>query len=64
MLVEQEHPRVGRIPTLDAPVRLSATPASIRTAAPDLGEHTDAVLGEAGLSREEIDELRRSGVAV
>lgn len=59
MLVKQEHPRAGRFRTLDFPVRLSASPATIRTPAPDLGEHTDTVLGEAGMSLEEIQELRR-----
>ena len=62
MLVEQEHPRAGRFRTLDSPVRLSVTPASIRTPAPALGEHTDAVLTEAGLAPGEIEGLRRAGV--
>lgn len=62
MLVEQEHPRAGRFRTLDAPVRLSLTPASIRTPAPALGEHTDTVLREAGVSPSEIAELRRMGI--
>ena len=62
MLVEQEHPRAGRFRTLDAPVRLSLTPASIRTPAPALGEHTDTILREAGVSPSEIAELRRLGI--
>lgn len=62
MLVEQEHPRAGRFRTIDSPVRLSATPASIRSPAPALGEHTDAVLAEAGIPTSAIDTLRRSGI--
>jgi crotonobetainyl-CoA:carnitine CoA-transferase CaiB-like acyl-CoA transferase len=62
MLVEQDHPRAGRFRTLDTPIRFSRTPGTIRTPAPALGEHTDAVLGEAGLTRAEIDALRASGV--
>jgi crotonobetainyl-CoA:carnitine CoA-transferase CaiB-like acyl-CoA transferase len=42
-------------------LKLSATPASIRTAPPALGQHTDAILAEAGLSAAQIRELRRSG---
>jgi crotonobetainyl-CoA:carnitine CoA-transferase CaiB-like acyl-CoA transferase len=43
--------------------RLSATPGSIRTRAPRLGEHTDAVLTqELGLGPRELAELRAAGV--
>ena len=35
------------------PIKLSATPGSVRTAPPTLGEHTDAVLKEVGLSDDE-----------
>ncbi|HXU91481.1 MAG TPA: CoA transferase [Methylomirabilota bacterium] len=62
MLVEEEHPRAGRIRTLAPPIRFSATPGSIRTPSPALGEHTDAVLGEAGVTPEELATLRRQNV--
>jgi formyl-CoA transferase/CoA:oxalate CoA-transferase len=62
MLVEEDHPRAGRIRTLATPIRFSKTPGSIRAPSPTLGEHTDAVLGEAGLSVEELAELRRQKV--
>ncbi|HYX65606.1 MAG TPA: CaiB/BaiF CoA-transferase family protein [Burkholderiales bacterium] len=42
--------------------KLSATPGGIRTAAPKLGEHTDAVLGELGFSETEIARLRNAKV--
>jgi formyl-CoA transferase len=41
---------------------LSATPGSIRTPAPKLGEHTDAVLSEVGYSAAEIAKLRESAI--
>ncbi|MBT4044055.1 MAG: CoA transferase, partial [Rhodospirillaceae bacterium] len=41
----------------------AATPASIRTAAPGLGENTDEILAEIGLSGDEIRELRSAGIA-
>jgi formyl-CoA transferase len=61
MIVEQAHPRAGRIRTLNTPVRLAKTPGGIRTPAPALGEHTDLVLGEAGVAPAEIARLRRLG---
>jgi len=44
------------------PFGLSATPASIRTAPPLLGEHSDEILAEAGYSSAEIAALRGGGV--
>ena len=61
LIVEQEHPRAGRFRTLDTPIRFDRTPGGIRTPAPALGEHTDAVLAEAGLTLDEIVGLRKSG---
>ena len=63
MLVSQEHPRAGRLTTFATPIRLSRTPGGIRAPAPALGEHTDAVLREAGLAPEEIARLRAAGTA-
>ena len=42
--------------------KLSATPGSVRTSAPHLGDDTDAVLREVGLSPEQIAQLRARGV--
>jgi len=42
--------------------KLSATPGRIRTSAPRLGDDTDAVLAEAGLTGEQIALLRSKGV--
>ena len=42
--------------------KLSATPGSIRTSAPRLGDDTDAVLAEAGITAEQIALLRSKGV--
>jgi crotonobetainyl-CoA:carnitine CoA-transferase CaiB-like acyl-CoA transferase len=44
------------------PIKLSATPASVRTPPPALGEHTDAVLASLGLTADEIAALRARGV--
>ena len=45
------------------PYRLSATPVTIRSAAPRLGEHTREVCRDLlGLADAEIDELQADGV--
>ena len=62
MLVVQEHPRAGRLTTLDTPIRFSRTPGGVREPAPALGEHTDAVLRAAGVAPSEIGRLRGLGV--
>jgi len=46
MVVEVEHPSAGRMSTLGVPIKLSATPGSVRRPAPRLGEHTAEVLAE------------------
>ena len=43
------------------PIRVDGRRLPLREAPPRLGEHTDAILGEAGLSREEIAALRAAG---
>ena len=64
MIVPIEHVTAGTIRVLGTPLKLSATPAGIRTPPPALGQHTDAILAEdAGLTREEILELRQAGTA-
>lgn len=57
-----DHPETGKQPMLGRPYIFEKTPWRIRSAAPSLGQHTDAVLGEAGISAEEIGQLRAEGV--
>ena len=61
LVVETDHPTLGPIKTLGTPLKLSDTPLTPGRPAPLLGQHTDDVLGEVGLTSEEIDELRRAG---
>jgi formyl-CoA transferase len=46
MVVEMEHPEAGTVYGLGIPVKLSATPGSIRRPAPLLGQHTAEILAE------------------
>ncbi|HMS04415.1 MAG TPA: CoA transferase [Burkholderiaceae bacterium] len=56
-----EHPTEGTITQLRPTLRMSSTPGSVRRHAPTLGEHTEEVLREAGLSLHAIDRLRQAG---
>ena len=58
---EVEHATLGTFPMLGRPYQFSETPWAIRRAAPRLGEHTDAILAEAGYGADAIAELRRTG---
>jgi len=61
-LVEMEHPKAGMVRIVGVPARLSATPGSVRTPSPTLGEHTAEVLrGVLGMSDSDIDQLQRNG---
>ena len=62
MIVDEQHPRAGCLRTLAPPIRFSRTPGGVRTPAPALGEHTDAVLGEIGVEAAECARLRAVGV--
>lgn len=58
-----EHPKLGTLKVPSVHPRFSASPAPEIQAAPDLGEHTQAVLSDLlGMSHGEIDKLRAAGV--
>jgi crotonobetainyl-CoA:carnitine CoA-transferase CaiB-like acyl-CoA transferase len=62
ILTETEHPVVGRLRQTRPAARFARTPPEFRRGAPLLGEHTGEVLGELGLSRQEIDDLQARNV--
>ena len=57
-----EHKRLGKFDLLGQAIKLSRTKSSIRTSAPEQGEHTNEILKELGYSKKEIVELRSSKV--
>jgi len=61
MVVETAHPTFGHLRTLGSPIKMSATPPDVSRRAPQLGEHTEEVLAEAGLGDAAIGALRAAG---
>jgi crotonobetainyl-CoA:carnitine CoA-transferase CaiB-like acyl-CoA transferase len=57
-----QHPALGRLEILRNAVRMSDSPATVRTPSPDAGAHTDEVLAGLGYQRADIDRLRAHGV--
>jgi crotonobetainyl-CoA:carnitine CoA-transferase CaiB-like acyl-CoA transferase len=62
MVIEVEHPTLGKIKQVGIAPKLSSTPGKVRSLSPLPGEHTDEILQELGYKREEIENLRQEGV--
>ena len=58
---ESDHPVAGRLRQPRHPARFDATPATLGGPSPSLGEHTDEILEELGMS-DRIEALRAAGV--
>jgi crotonobetainyl-CoA:carnitine CoA-transferase CaiB-like acyl-CoA transferase len=58
-----DHPTAGKVELVASPMRMSKTPATIRTAPPTLGQHTDEILGsQLGISQETISQWREKKI--
>jgi crotonobetainyl-CoA:carnitine CoA-transferase CaiB-like acyl-CoA transferase len=61
-LTTVEHPNLGPIRTAGIPLGFSGTPAALVRPAPELGQHTEAILLDAGYTWQEIEGFRIGGV--
>ncbi|HQW51209.1 MAG TPA: CoA transferase [Tepidiformaceae bacterium] len=59
-IVEYDHPSGERRKIVGPAVQLETTPGSIRSGAPEFGQHTEEVLLEFGFEWEEIERLRHA----
>jgi crotonobetainyl-CoA:carnitine CoA-transferase CaiB-like acyl-CoA transferase len=62
MVVDVDHPVMGKMRQATPPSRFSKTPAVPSGHAPALGENTDEILSELGFGEAEREELRAKGV--
>ncbi len=62
ILLTSDHPHAGRLRQARPAARFDKTPPGIRHGAPLLGEHSDEILAEVGLSADDIAALRSAGV--
>jgi crotonobetainyl-CoA:carnitine CoA-transferase CaiB-like acyl-CoA transferase len=62
MVIEVEHPTLGKIKQVGIAPRLSGTPGKVRSLSPLPGEHTDEILQGLGYEQGEIKSLRQEGV--
>jgi crotonobetainyl-CoA:carnitine CoA-transferase CaiB-like acyl-CoA transferase len=61
MTAAVDHPALGRLPLVRNAVRMTGSAPTVRTASPEVGDDTGAVLRELGYAPADIDELRASG---
>jgi alpha-methylacyl-CoA racemase len=61
MVLELDQPGIGPVKQVGFPIKLSRTPASVESAAPALGAHTDEVLRSIGFDEQRIASLREEG---
>ena len=62
MRMDLPHPKSGTVPSVANPINFAATPVEYDRAPPMLGQHSDEVLREIGLSDADVQKLRGNGV--
>ncbi len=62
MLVEVDHPKCGPVKVTGSPIKLSETPADVRTSPPMLGQHNEEILQDLGFDSSDIEKIKEEKV--
>ncbi|MGE4244160.1 CaiB/BaiF CoA transferase family protein [Ramlibacter sp.] len=62
MVVELDHPTLGRYTTANVPFQLERTPTNVTRPSPELAADNDDVLAEIGIGADDVARLRALGV--
>jgi crotonobetainyl-CoA:carnitine CoA-transferase CaiB-like acyl-CoA transferase len=62
MVVDMDHPKIGRMKAMGIPVKSTGDLLAIREPAPWLGQHTDEVLKAIGYGERDLQTLHADGV--
>ena len=62
MVVEIDHPVLGKIKNIASPIKMSRTPPTIRSPAPKIGQNTAEILKQLNYSDEDIQNLKKNRV--
>ena len=57
-----DHPQYGPIEEMACPIKLSKTPATIRTPAPEFSQHTEEILLEHGYTWEDCEQFKQQHI--
>lgn len=61
LVMELDHPKVGKVKQMGFPIKLSDTPGQFRSFAPFAGQHSEEILGDLGYTKDEISKLKETG---
>ena len=62
MVVDIEHPKLGKIQNIASPIKYSRTPLTIRSIAPNIGQNTEEILDSLGYSAEQIKNFKEDSI--
>ncbi len=62
LVAQIDHPLMGPVRMVGAPIQMSQTPLRVQGPSPSLGQHNDEVMAQLGYSPDEIAGLRERGV--
>jgi crotonobetainyl-CoA:carnitine CoA-transferase CaiB-like acyl-CoA transferase len=61
MIIEYDHPTVGKVATTGFTIKFSESPQAVYRPAPLLGQHTSEILEELCYNKEEIVDIMNNG---